>query len=264
MVSSSIEKLQGTPSLQPSCPAFLKNWRTTTRCLRAAYSGALGKKCAGRNKGYSANEALSNMDPKARAKYMSGLSDEERFMLTGTPSGQENAITYEQLKGFRSEIGKQMRNPALEGDVRSALSDLYYNKFSTKMRDMAKAEGKEAEYNGANATFKKFMDAFHDTRAIKNSGSPIAHSLRASAYITDPLTGTAADRAASMLGEYRHLGAKPELYTLLRDKLAQAKELAKLSNGYKIPKGRATEFHGMGEAARNTGASHAYLERFGA
>jgi hypothetical protein len=178
---------------------------------------------------------LSNATDMAayqRFKASGAFTPEEIKRMEGPGS---EPLTADEIHGYMSEVGRELGKEGLPGDVRASLSNAYAG-FATTLRSMYKEAGKEPEFLDAQKTWKKYQDTFYDPKALSKGGSPIAKAFHAvdpeyvketGPYASRYLTGDLADKAEKQLGEYSHLGAKPELIRSLRTKLEQIEALPK-------------------------------------
>lgn len=117
------------------------------------------------------------------------------------PEGE--ALTFDDLQGYRSEINSKMAAHNLPGDVYQALKSVR-DALTEKMQTMADAHDAGPLLKDANDFWSKFTDTFHNMRPVSLKGSPLARSLRAidPPYIAAPFLGKAGARAISMLDHY--------------------------------------------------------------
>lgn len=123
-------------------------------------------------------------------------------------------LSYNDLQGYYSEMGKMLQGGNLPGDVYQSIKTLQ-NGVSTLMEDMAKrtdaenlADGKPTNIaermTQARNYYRNFMQDFHEPTGPSGSGSPLAQSVRAvdAAKVLDPFLGDAGDRGVATIAKY--------------------------------------------------------------
>jgi len=202
------------------------------------FKGAGGQVRSG---GYSAADAIADMDPKARAKYLESLSPEERAQLQtpgrkGAESAPTGQLSFDKLHGYATELGSAARSSSLLPDERAALVDARTSLLK-RMREMADNEGQLAQFQKAQANWKQLENTFNNTSPTAKGGSPIARALQTA----DPISGKlrpdyvqailsddkAFPVAQELLGRYRHLGAPTNELEVMRTNLDAASQLPK-------------------------------------
>ncbi len=83
------------------------------------------------------------------------MKDMEKRMLTG------DDLTYRDLQGYRSEIGRELQKGSLPGDVYKAYKDMQET-ITDAMSDIAKARGLGDAFDEARGYYKKMSDTFDD------------------------------------------------------------------------------------------------------
>lgn len=147
---------------------------------------------------------------------------------------QGGNLPFDQLQGYYSEIGSKLARGGLEGDVYQALKYVQ-EKIGAAKAKIAERNGAGPQLKEADSYYRTFMDTFHNTDAIKNSGSPVAHALQASdpGYYETPFTGKGGERGIKMLRNY-----SPELADLadqVRRGRAEANALPKTAKTQDVP-----------------------------
>lgn len=167
----------------------------------------------------SASEALSMMDPRARAKYLESLSPEERTQVEAPQQqsgGTQQPIDAARLHGFMNELGRAARSRTLGGDEVSAINATR-TAIEERLRKLYDNEDRLGDFKAGQAKWKQMANTFENTNPPAKGGSPIAQALQARDpvtgklrpdYVQAALTGDNSYPVAQQLFDrYRHLGA---------------------------------------------------------
>lgn len=95
-----------------------------------------------------------------------------------------NGVSFDDLHGMYSELGRELYRGNLPGDSRAALGAARAYILS-KMTDLAKNTGKLDDFNKAQRGWMVLENVFRNDRPTSTGGSPIARALNAK----DPITG---------------------------------------------------------------------------
>lgn len=91
-------------------------------------------------------------------------------------------LTFADLQGYYSELGKELSKGTLPGDVYQATKALQES-VGDMMQEMAAKAGMEKQLVAARKFYRNYMDVFHEPAGPSGSGSPVAQALLAK----DPL-----------------------------------------------------------------------------
>jgi hypothetical protein len=164
----------------------------------------------------SATEAISVMEPKARAKYLESLSPTERAQLETPTSTEKTApLDASRIHGFMSELGRAARS-ALNNDEISSINATR-KMLEGRLRTLYENEGRLSDFANGQAKWKQMANTFENTKPTATGGSPVARALAT----RDPVTGKlrpdyvqailsddkAFPVAQELLNRYQHLGA---------------------------------------------------------
>lgn len=160
------------------------------------------------------------------------LEDISKRFIRGERSGAAEAMTYSDLQGYYSELGREISRGTLPGDVYKAL-DTLHESIGEEMQRIADNEGKGDELKAAREYWRRMKQTFGDTsdavgdRAGKELG------------------GQSPEYAKGQVSEYRQrlLGSfDPEIPKLLQDVAAKREQLSKLPNEGKRPTAKVPEY----------------------
>lgn len=178
---------------------------------------------------------LSNPnDLRAYARYKaSGAFTPEEIRRVEGGAGQ--AVDFQKLHGYYSELGQEAYGRNIPGDERAALISAQ-QEVGSMMRKLADAEGKLPEFNKAQAMWKDVERTFNKATSDKNGvASPVARALQ----LKHPDTGALVPErvhqlltndsqyklAQDMLAKYKHLGDASSELQLMKETMDQAKTL---------------------------------------
>lgn len=214
-------KLQGNSKLPTAVSKIISDIDkppAPTELEQASVFRGAGKAMRGQGKGYSAGDALADMDPKAKQKYLAGLSEPERAQLETPQTTAEKIqpLDAKRIHGFMSELGKAARSGSLSGDEAASINATRYM-LEGRLRKLYDNEGRLGDFQKGQAAWKQMANTFENQSMTAKGGSPIARALATE----DPITGKlrpdyvrsilSDDKAFSIaqeqLGRYSHLGA---------------------------------------------------------
>lgn len=120
---------------------------------------------------------------------LSELAKRQLAELAQSPEGATapesgGALTFSDLHGMYSELGREAFSRDLPGDSKAALVSARRVLLS-KMEDMASSARKLTDFRDAQRGWQVYENTFENTKAPALGGSPIARALRA----RDPITG---------------------------------------------------------------------------
>jgi hypothetical protein len=130
-------------------------------------------------------------------------------------------LTFSELHGFYSELGDRLAAHNLPGDVYQAVKSVR-NAIGEQMDTLAERNGVLPQLRAAKQYWSEFMETFHNTDALKNSGSPAAHALKASdaGYYLAPFLSKAGGRGTESLKAYN-----PELAKSIEQAVRDYREM---------------------------------------
>jgi hypothetical protein len=189
----------------------------------------------GRGGGVDVKEFLSSIkDPAKRQQFIRDMQARGEDIGEGGSVPKEGAtVPFQTARGFATEFNEKIYGRDLPSDVRRALRYVQDANDRQIVKAVAQAGGKDAvaEYQGLRSRWRDYMKAFYD------KDSPI-RKLKQGADPNDklnPITGDEGERAISLFGKYRDLGADVQALGKIR---ALQKSLKELPSGKgKIPAG---------------------------
>jgi hypothetical protein len=112
-------------------------------------------------------------------------------------------VTFADLQGYYSELGKELSRGNLPGDVYQATRALQDSIGDMKQK-MANAAGVGPQHIAATKFYREYMDTFHEPAGPSSSGSPVAQALLAKdpAIAVDKFAGDSGDRGIAILRRY--------------------------------------------------------------
>jgi hypothetical protein len=157
--------------------------------------------------GVDVKEFLSSIkDPAKRQQFISEMQARGEDIGGGGPIPKEGAtVPFDTARGFATEFDRKIYGADLPGDVRRALRYVQDANNQQLVKAIGKAGGKDAvlEYKQLKSNWRDYMQAFYDkdspVRKLKEGKDP-------NDKLT-PITGDEGERAISLLGKYRSLGA---------------------------------------------------------
>lgn len=158
---------RGVETLDPIHKTDLSNLESTVR--------------AEANRRY--NELNANLDPEIAppdtlSDLVSSASEKMKGSNTETPIMKDmekrlssgDPLTYRDLQGYRSELGRELQKGSLPGDVYHAYKDMMSD-ITDHMSDIAKSRGLGDQFDQARSYYKQMSDTFDDP------SSPIRRAL---------------------------------------------------------------------------------------
>lgn len=220
----------------------------------SVFKGA-GKSMRGQGKQLDSSTAtadqrdmISRLDPKAREKFLGGLSEQERSDLTQPESSptKTTPIDAQRIHGFMSELGKAAQSGSLSGDEVSSINATRVM-LEGRLRKLYDNEGRLSDFQNGQAAWKQMANTFENTASTAKGGSPVARALATK----DPVTGNlrsdyvqsilgddkAHPVAQELLGRYKHLGAPTSDLDVMKTNLDAAKNLPNLPKWKAAPSG---------------------------
>jgi hypothetical protein len=125
--------------------------------------------------------------PTSLGRAIDLVTKDEGSAFLDTPEGAKPIgadLTFTDLHGMYSEMGRELYSSNLPGDSASALKAARSGIFE-QMQKLAKASKKEAEFAVAQRGWRVMENTFRNTDPVSKGGSPLARALQA----RDPLTG---------------------------------------------------------------------------
>ncbi len=112
-------------------------------------------------------------------------------------------VTFANLQGYYSELGAELSEGTLPGDVYLATKALQES-VADIMQKMAKDAGVEKQLIAARKFYRNYMDTFHEPAGPSASGSPIAQALLAKdpSIAVQKFSGASGDRGIVDLRKY--------------------------------------------------------------
>jgi hypothetical protein len=175
--------------------------------------------------GVDVKEFLSSIkDPARKQQFIRDMQERGEDVSGGGPMPKEGAtVPFQTARGFATEFGQKIYGRELPSDVRRALRYVQDANDRQIVKAVAKAGGKDAvaEYQGLRSRWRDYMQAFYD------KDSPI-RKLKQGADPNDklnPIVGDEGERAISLFGKYRDIGADVQALGKIRALQKSLKEL---------------------------------------
>jgi len=218
-------KLQGNTALPSAVAKIIKDIdqppAPTLLDQASVFKGA-GSAMRGQGKDFrgtrnvAGDEALSLMDPKARAKFYEQNPEAERQQGTLESTGKTPPLDAQRIHGFMSELGAAAQSGALKPDEFSAINAAR-GFLEGRLRKLYDNEGRLDDFQAGQAAWKKMAQTFENAKATGAGGSPLARALQTKDAVTGKLRpdyvqailsdDKAFPVAQEMMNRYKHLGA---------------------------------------------------------
>ena len=117
--------------------------------------------------------------------------------------GASGQLTFDNLRGYSSELGARLAQGNLPGDVYQAIKSVKAA-IDDQVFQLAKKHGADGMLKDANNYWARYKDTFYNTDALAKGGSPVAAAFGATdpTYVTRPFSGPAGSRGVEMLAAY--------------------------------------------------------------
>lgn len=102
-----------------------------------------------------------------------------------TSTEKDVPVTFSNLKGYYSELGRMLSSPSVPGDVKQAVSALR-NSVDEMQQKLADEAGVGQKYKLLRNQYRNYAQGFKDYQGPNQSGSPVAYALQAA----DPYNAT--------------------------------------------------------------------------
>lgn len=240
-------KLQGNTKLPAAVSKIVsdidKPPETTLLDQASVFRGA-GKAMRGGG-AQNASDAISVMEPKARARYLESLSPEERLQVEQPtkPAEKTSPLDAQRIHGFMSELGRASRSASISPDEVSSINATR-SMLEGRLRKLYENEGRLDDFQKGQAAWKQMANTFENTKPTASGGSPVARALATK----DPVTGKlrpdyvqailsedkAHGVATDLLNRYKHLGAPTGELEVMKTNLDAADKMPSKIN-WKTP-----------------------------
>lgn len=160
------------------------------------------------------------------------LEDISKRFIRGERSGAAEAMTYSDLQGYYSELGREISRGTLPGDVYKAL-DTLHESIGDEMQRIADSEGKGDELKAAREYWRRMKQTFGDTSdAVSDrAGKELADQS------PDYKKGQVSEHRQRLLGSF-----DPEIPKLLQDVAAKREQLSKFPTEATRPTATAPKY----------------------
>ncbi len=131
------------------------------------------------------NDITKKIHGAEKAEKASGLTENELESLAPDElealhkeGGAPRSIGFSDLKGYYSELGRQLASPSVHGDVKQAIVALR-DSIDGMQYKLAKDAGVGSRYNTLRNQYRNYAKGFLDYQGPNESGSKLAYALKA-------------------------------------------------------------------------------------